>query len=77
MEAPAKSVSAVIVARTRSSGSVPRVSSASIASADAHSRAAELERPAPSGTWPSIMMSMPRVEAPEIRARSAHSTPAT
>ena len=77
MEAPAKSVSAVIAARTRSSGVVPRVSSASIASAAAHSSAAELDRPAPSGTCPSMRMSMPWVTAPEMKGRSAQSTPAT
>ena len=39
--------------------------------------AAELDRPAPSGTCPSMRMSMPWVTAPEMKGRSAQSTPAT
>ena len=77
VEAPAKSVSAVIAARTRCSGVVPRPSSASIASAAAHSSAAELDNPAPSGTCPSIRMSRPWDASPVRCASSAHSTPAT
>ena len=76
--APATSDSARMHAAARSrraSGVVSIPSRSATATATEHSSAAELDRPAPSGTVPSTKTSTPGTSWPA--SRSAHSTPAT
>ena len=76
--APATSVSARMQASTRARRSVSlssRPARWAIATATEHSRAADDESPAPSGTVLSTHTSSPGTSTPA--SRSAHATPAT
>ena len=62
-------------ARLASSSNSPNPNRSLAAAPTEHSRAAELDSPAPTGTRLSTVTSIPRTSCPA--SRSAHSTPAT
>ena len=71
----ARTQAAASRARPASSASSPRSNRSLAAAPTEHSSAAELDRPAPTGTSLSTVTSIPLTAWPS--ARSAHSTPAT